>query len=163
MVKSRSRQPVNAESRIRRTSYWKNKTYFLITPLHPPNPKPQLPLLATHNRNLHRRHHPLIMHQHRTRILTPPFLALPLPPQKARNPARHPKRHNHLINQMHPQIIHRPRTRRRFRLPAPTICRESGAVPIEMRFEFCDAPEGGGAEEGEEGLEVGVVAAVWRG
>ncbi len=65
---------------------------------------------------------------------------------------------------MHPQIIHRPRTRRRFRLPAPTICRESGAVPIEMRFEFCDAPEGGGAEEGEEGLEVGVVAAVlWGG
>lgn len=37
-------------------------------------------------------------------------------------------------------------------------------MPVEMRFEFCDAPEGGGAEEGEEGLEVGVVAAVlWGG
>jgi len=138
-------------------------TYLLIAPLHPPHPKPQLPLLRTHHRRLHRRHHPaLVMHQHRTRVLIPPRIALPLTPHKARDPLRKPKRHNHLVDQMCAQIIHCAGARRGFGLPAPR-CGEGGAVPVEVRFEFGNAAEGGGLEEGEEGQEVGVPAAVLEG
>lgn len=75
-------------SRILISPLTEGDLYLLITPLHAPDPKPQLPLLRTHNRGLDLRHHGLIMQQHGTTILKSTGVLRPLAAHKPRHSVR---------------------------------------------------------------------------
>ena len=136
--------------------------YLPITPFDAPNPKPQLPLLRTHNRSLDLRNHSPIMQQRGKTILKATGVVLSLAAHEPRHSFREPECDDDLIDEMGTQVVDCTAARDvGFGFPAAGGGgRESGAVAVEVGFEGGDAAEGVGAEKGEEGLEVGIVAAV---
>ena len=99
------------------------------------------------------------MQQHRTAILVPGRIVLPLAAHEACDLSRRPEGYDDLVDQVGTEIVDRAAAGNGFGFPA-SARGERGSVAVEVGFEFGDAAEGVVFEEGEEGQEVGVPAAV---
>ena len=80
------------------------------------------------------------MQQHRTAVLIPGRIILPLAAHKARHSARQPERDDNLVDQMGAEIVYRAAAGDGFAFPAcASARRERGSVAVEVGFEFGDA------------------------